>query len=197
MYSTFMRLWLGLGALGAVLLTQSALAQSGLEGSYVGVAVDGSALQDELPNLLKSIEPQDWIVDAALRQMNGAAFNSQSSQSTAGSQFQGRYDVPNSPISVRGTVFVHSERSAVLPILSYDLPVGSGTNLYAGAGYAIVRPGTVTPLGTQSGMVLTTGIEASAGKNLVIYGDTKLNLNQDRSGNASSLRFQFGAGYRF
>lgn len=174
-----------------------AIAQPGLQGSYVGVTVDSSTTQNALPTLLRALNQQNWVVDEALRQV-GVGNPPTGNSDVPGNQFQGRLDLPNSPLSVRGTVFVNPETSAVLPVLSYDMAIGDNTNLYAGAGYAFVKSGGArTPIGSQSGAVITTGIETRAGKNLVVYGDTKLNLNDNRGGDRSAVRFQFGAGYRF
>lgn len=184
------------------LVAQSVTAQPGLEGSYLGVAVDGDRMQTGLPSLFQEVNQQGSLWDAALRQFSNSATpttQSPSEQAATGKQFQGRLDLPNNRLSVRGSVFMSDEANAVLPTVTYDLPVGKSSNVYAGAGYAIVNnaAGTTTPLGNQNGVVLTTGFEASAGRNLVIFGDTKLNLNDDRATGNSPVRFQFGAGYRF
>lgn len=185
-------------------ITQAVRAEPGLNGSYLGVAVDGQDLGNRLPSLLQAVNQQNWVFDEAIRQFK--ASDSQSAQPAApatsndaiGSQFQGRLDLPNR-FSLRGSAFVSDGATAVIPSLTYDVPVSAGTNVYAGAGYAVVNTGTggSTPLGDQNGVVLTTGIEAAAGKNLVIFGDTKLNLNHDRASGSNPLRFQFGAGIRF
>lgn len=183
------------------LIVPAATAETGLQGSYLGIAVDGSAAHDTLPSFLRAFSQQSWILDEALRQAresNSKLNPSPNQRDVVGNQFQGRFDLPNNSLSVRGTFFVNPDASAILPSLTYDLPIGKNTNIYAGAGYAFVKSsGAATPFGNQSGVVLTTGIEAAAGRNLVIYGDTKLNLNAPKAGEGSPVRFQFGAGFRF
>jgi hypothetical protein len=176
-----------------------ASAQPGLQGSYVGVAVDGNRMPENLPALLSDGNPQNWILNSTIRQLGANQTSPSNGEAAAiGRQFQGRLDLPNQPMSVRGSVYTGAGSTAILPTLTYDLPIGHGTNVYAGAGYAIVNGGSETPLGNQNGVVLTTGFEAAAGRNLVIFGDTKLNLNDDSTRSSGApIRVQFGAGIRF
>jgi hypothetical protein len=181
-----------------------AAAESGFQGSYVGVVVDPNRTGDALPSLLTTINQSNWVFDEALRQYRSTrptttvTPTSPDSQAPRGNQFQGRVDFANSPLSLRGTVFVGESTTAVLPSLSYDVGVGKNTNIYAGVGYAVVdAPAVSTPIGNQSGVVVTTGLEAAAGKNLVIFGDAKLNLNDRTPDGSSKVRVQFGAGLRF
>lgn len=117
---------------------------------------------------------------------------------TFGGNIQGRFAVPNTPVSVRGSVLFTDKTSALMPVLSYDLPVAPNTNVYAGVGYSFVQnPGTVTPLGNQNAVVLTTGVESEVVKNIVVYGDAKYGINAYQNSSASALSFQAGLGYRF
>ncbi len=188
-----------------ILSAQTATAQPrGLQGSYVGVALDGNQSAESLSGFLDAGNPESWIVEEALRlQGIRAGFNAESADNkigseSAGSQFQGRLDLPNTPISVRGAVFLGDNTNAVLPMLSYDLPVTNNANVYAGAGYALVKtPGEATPLGDRNGVVLTTGAEAAISEGLVIYGDAKLGINTGRDDGNLPVKLQVGAGYRF
>jgi len=177
---------------------------AGLQGSYVGVTVDSNQTSDLMQSMLdadawggmSAWSPAD-LWKEALTTGGPLGDKTSADPATASSQFQGRYDLPNSPLSARGSVFfVNKDVKAVMPMLSYDLPVANSTNVYAGAGYAFVKnPGT--PLGDRDGVVLTTGVEAGVGDGLVIYGDAKLHLNRDRTDKESPVKLQVGAGYRF
>lgn len=182
-----------------------AIAQpTGLEGSYVGITVDSNQTNTLLQSMLdadawggmSAWSPADLWKEAVT---TGNPLSNQTSPKSEAptTQVQGRLDLPNSPLSARGSVFfVDKDVKAVMPMLSYDLPVANGTNVYAGAGYAFVKtPGT--PLGDRDGVVLTTGVEAGVGDGLVIYGDAKLRLNRDRADTNAPVRLQVGAGYRF
>lgn len=194
---------LSVGAIASLVLCQTATAQPpGFQGSYVGIAVEGSSLSENLQNLLEVGNPEVWIVDEALRmyrvQANpSSGTNPETSQDGVGNQFQGRFDLPNSPISVRGVLFLGDEAKGVLPMLSYDLPVDQGTNVYVGAGYAFVRTsGAVTPFGEENGLVLVTGAEAAINEAIVLYGDAKLKPQRE-SNSGNPVRLQVGVGYRF
>lgn len=115
-----------------------------------------------------------------------------------GGNIQGRIAVPNLPFSARGAVLFSDKTSAIMPILTYDIPVTNGANVYVGGGYSFVEAdGKPTPLGNRDSTVVTAGVEAQVGENIVVYGDTKLGLKAYQNSPASALSFQVGAGYRF
>jgi hypothetical protein len=117
---------------------------------------------------------------------------------TFGGNFQGRFAVPNVPVSVRGAVLFGGENTAIMPMLSYDLPVSSTTNIYAGAGYSFVnQEGEPSPLGNKNAPVVTLGAETGVGQSIVIYGDAKLGVDAYKDSSADAFSLQAGVGYRF
>lgn len=174
-------LGLGLGA-GA------AIAQpAGMAGSYVGAAVDANNFEQSIYSLLGTGSAQGWVADQA----DTSDANAQAGQR----QFQARIDVTNSPVSLRGAMVLGDSVEAVMPLLSYDVPLGDRANVYAGAGYVFVRPGMQTALGDRNGVVLSTGVEAAVTRTIVIYGDMRMQpLTQN---NQDPVQFQFGLGHRF
>lgn len=117
---------------------------------------------------------------------------------TFGGNIQGRLTVPQLPVSVRGAVLFSDDTSAIMPMLSYDMPITNNANVYAGAGYSFVEDdGQPTPLGNRNSVVLTTGVEAEVARNVVVYSDAKLGLRAYQNSPASALSVQLGAGYRF
>ncbi|MBF2029273.1 MAG: outer membrane beta-barrel protein [Oscillatoriales cyanobacterium C42_A2020_001] len=185
-----------------LVLTTNAIAETGLKGSYVGVPVD-------IKNLLNSsstpVPTPDHLVNAAMNQALKSTgitpeFNPTPPTATGsvGAQFQGRYDLPASPLSVRGSVYLGDNAKAIMPMVTYDIPIGGSTNLYAGAGVAVVDTGTrkTTPLGTRTGVVVTTGLESEISKGIVLYGDAKW-LSGNKGTDTPPLRYQLGVGYRF
>ncbi len=117
---------------------------------------------------------------------------------TLGGNIQGRYQISNAPVSLRGAVLFSNETSAIMPMISYDLPVTNNANLYLGAGYSFVeRDGKPTPLGNKDAVVLTAGVETNLTKKIVVYTDAKWGINAYQDSPASALSFQMGAGYRF
>jgi hypothetical protein len=115
-----------------------------------------------------------------------------------GGNVQGRFAIPNAPVSVRGTFLFNSQNSTIIPTLTYDLPVSNGTNLYAGAGYSFVRKdGTNTPIGNRDSFVLNAGIEAKVGNTIVVYGDAKYGIKAYQNSAAPALSLSTGVGLRF
>lgn len=115
-----------------------------------------------------------------------------------GGNAQGRFAIPNTPLSARGAVLFTDKSAALMPMISYDVPVTNNANVYLGAGYSFVtNDGKPTPLGNQDAVVLATGVEAQVSRNIVVYGDAKLGIDayKDSSGEAVSL--QTGVAYRF
>lgn len=186
-------------------LTPASAQPTGLEGSYMGVLVDQDrALDLGLQALQESEQPASQILNEVLgytgvsRRENSASPNQAQTNEAIGNSFQGRLDLPNSPISVRGTMFVGNEARAVMPSLSYDVPVADNANVYAGAGYSFVQSqGQSTPLGERNSVVLTTGVEAAVGEGMIVYGDARVRVNGRRAQGNSPVRLQVGAGYRF
>jgi hypothetical protein len=117
---------------------------------------------------------------------------------TFGGNIQGRITTEKAPVSVRGAVLFSDETSAIMPIVTYDVPVTNNANLYVGAGYSFVESnGKPTPLGNQDAPVVTVGAEAALGNNMVVYGDTKLGINAYQNSPASAVSVQAGAGFKF
>ncbi|WP_250121728.1 porin family protein [Chroococcidiopsis sp. CCMEE 29] len=115
-----------------------------------------------------------------------------------GGNIQGRLAIPNTPVSARGAILFSDKTSAIMPIVSYDVPITNNANAYLGAGYSFVEArGQSTPLGNKNAVVLTTGVEAELRRNIVLYGDAKVGINAFENNSGSAVSFQAGAGYRF
>ena len=117
---------------------------------------------------------------------------------TFGGNIQGRFTTQKAPVSVRGAVIFSEETSAIIPMVSYDVPVTNNANVYVSAGYSFVESnGKPTPVGNQDAPVIAVGAEAQVGQNIVVYGDTKLGINAYQNSPASAVSFQAGAGFKF
>lgn len=115
-----------------------------------------------------------------------------------GGNVQGRYAIPNTPISARGALLFGGDTVSVIPSLSYDVPVSNNTNVYLGAGYSFVgKDGRSTPLGNKDAVVLSTGIESQVTDRVVLYGDVKLGIDAYEDSSAEAASIQAGAAYRF
>ncbi|HEY9879905.1 MAG TPA: hypothetical protein V6D29_15735 [Leptolyngbyaceae cyanobacterium] len=169
----------------------SASAQAQMTGSYVGVPLDSALTPGTGSGLIdgNSSNPAATILQSVLQP------TSQPAQTGTGVQYQGRMDLPDSNLSVRGSVYVDSESSAVLPTLSYDMSVRQGTNVYAGAGVALVNGST--PIGDRNGLVINAGAESEVLPGLVLFGDAKMGVNTDSAQGNSPMRLQVGIGRRW
>ncbi|NJL22195.1 MAG: porin family protein [Leptolyngbyaceae cyanobacterium SM1_3_5] len=164
-----------LSALAAVVVAPMVAARpatalpTGMEGTYVGAGVSAGVL---------SGDGQD---------------------TPFGGTIQGRIDVPNLPISARGAVLFTDDTSAIVPTLTYDLPISSRANIYAGAGYSFVDSDGVeaSPLGNQDSFVLTAGAETEVAPRVVVFGDAKLGFDAYQASSDPALALQVGAGFRF
>jgi hypothetical protein len=115
-----------------------------------------------------------------------------------GGNIQGRVAIPGIPVSVRGAVLFTESNSAIIPSVTYDLPIASNVNIYAGPGYSFVqKQGQRTPIGNRDAFVLMAGAEAGITPRIVGYGDVKWGIDAYKNSPADSLSFQAGLGYRF
>jgi hypothetical protein len=162
----------------------------GLEGSYLGVGLDSTNLDSGVRSLLRSPSAAGWVADQLTPRPNSSAAPQANER-----QVQGRLDLPNSPLSIRGTVVIDDDVEAVLPMLSYDLPMGVNANIYAGAGYLLVRPGEATVLGDRDGPVFNAGAETALNQRIILYGD--LRYRPVTAVGEDPVRVQFGMGHRF
>ncbi|MBD2328221.1 MAG: hypothetical protein B0A82_21420 [Alkalinema sp. CACIAM 70d] len=155
---------------GSTVAASSASAQPvPFNGSYVGAGVSGSVTGGGAGN-------------------DGPNF---------GGNVQGRFAVPNAPVSVRGTVLFNGNNSAIVPTLTYDYAVAKNTNVYAGAGYSFVqKDGTNSPLGNRDTAVLNVGVESQVAKGVVVYSDAKYGIKGYESGKPS-VGLSAGVGLQF
>ena len=117
---------------------------------------------------------------------------------TLGGNVQGRFAIPNSPLSARGSVLFTGNNSAIIPTLTYDLSLNNKTNLYAGGGYSFVQHGDrSSQIGNKDAAVLTAGIESQVAKGVVVYSDAKYGINAYEGSGAGALSLQAGAGFEF
>jgi hypothetical protein len=127
----------------------------GLSGSYIGVGIGVGVTDDGFSEGEGGDDGDDEIF---------------------GGSVQGRYAIPNTPVSLRGAVLFGGEATAIMPMLTVDVPVADNTNLYLGAGYSFVtNDGKSTQLGNQNSVVLTTGVETGVNQNAVVYGGQSWN----------------------
>lgn len=102
----------------------------------------------------------------------------------------GRYNILELPISIRGAAFLGSG-SAFVPTVSYDYPINFNTEVYLGAGVAFASEGSV--MGDGTSFVVQPGVDYTAsGNRLVYYGNAIIPI-----GGGTSTAVQGGVGYQF
>lgn len=116
-----------------------------------------------------------------------------------GGNVQGRWDTPELPLSLRGSLLFNGDSSAVMPIVTYDVGVAPNTNVYVGGGYsfALGSDSESSLLGNQDAPVVTVGVESAVRRNVVLYGDAKLGIGAYEDSSDSAASVQVGAAYRF
>lgn len=105
-----------------------------------------------------------------------------------------RYNILELPISLRTQVLV-GDGVAIVPTVSYDIPLNWQTDAYVGAGVS-VPAGNDTPLGDSTSFVLQPGIDRSLpNSNLVLFGNAIIAFDGDNGGSGVSV--QGGVGLQF
>jgi hypothetical protein len=107
-----------------------------------------------------------------------------------------RYKFLELPISVRAQTFI-GDGVAIVPTVSYDIPLNWQTDAYVGIGAAVNLSGN-TPIGNKTGFAIQPGIDYTLpNSNLVFFGNAIISFDayKNRGGTAASV--QGGVGLRF
>jgi len=111
-----------------------------------------------------------------------------------------RYRFLEVPISLRAQALI-SDRTAIVPTVSYDIPVNWQTDVYVGAGASIVTGGntdSTSPIGNQTAFVLQPGVDYSLpNSNLVLFGNAIFAFDAYKEGGNTGVSLQGGVGLRF
>lgn len=120
--------------------------------------------------------------------------------SSSGVVIAARYRFLEVPISLRLQALL-SERTAIVPTVSYDIPLDWQTDLYIGAGASFVTGGDdedSSPVGNQSAFVIQPGIDYNLPySNLVIFGNAIIAFGAYETGGNTAASLQAGVGLRF
>jgi len=109
-----------------------------------------------------------------------------------------RYKFLKVPFSIRTQALI-GDSIAVVPTVSYDLPINWNADVYIGAGAAIPLSGDrTTPIGNQAGFALQPGIDyVLPNSNLVVFGNAIISFDAYRKGGGAASSLQAGVGLRF
>ena len=118
-----------------------------------------------------------------------------------GSQLGGvlafRYKLLDTPISFRTQALI-GKGTAIVPTVSYDMPLNWQTDAYLGAGLVINSSDAVSPVGNKISFALQPGIDyVVPNSNTVIFGNAIIAFDADRNSGSTALSLQGGVGLRF
>lgn len=120
--------------------------------------------------------------------------------SSSGAVIAARYKLLRAPISIRAQALI-SDRTAIVPTVSYDIPLNWQTDVYIGAGASLMLDGDqedTSPVGNQSSFVLQPGIDYTLpNSNLVLFGNAIFAFDGYQEGGNAAVSIQGGVGLRF
>ncbi|MEE3718475.1 hypothetical protein V2H45_17175 [Tumidithrix elongata RA019] len=110
----------------------------------------------------------------------------------------GRYKFLEVPISLRTQVLIGNS-TAVVPTVSFDVPLNFDADVYLGAGISLANTIDTTPVGNKNSFVLQPGIDYSVpNSNLVIFGNVLFAFDAYRNApGTTATSLQTGLGWRF
>ncbi|MTJ51596.1 hypothetical protein FJR38_02290 [Anabaena sp. UHCC 0253] len=108
-----------------------------------------------------------------------------------------RYKLLEAPLSFRAQALI-GKGTAVVPTVSYDLPLNWQTDAYLGAGLVLTSGDTPSPVGNKISFALQPGIDyVVPNSNTVIFGNAIIAFDAYRNGGGTALSLQGGVGLRF
>ena len=108
-----------------------------------------------------------------------------------------RYKLLEVPFSLRTQAFIGAN-TAVVPTVSYDIPLNWQADAYLGAGVVFAGGDTPSPLGNQISFALQPGIDyVLPNSNTVIFGNAVIAFDAYRNGGGNAVSVQGGVGLRF
>lgn len=110
-----------------------------------------------------------------------------------------RYKLLEAPISFRAQALI-GNNTAVVPTVSYDLPLNWQTDAYLGAGLVLAGGSSdnASPVGNKISFALQPGIDyVVPNSNTVLFGNAIIAFDAYRDGGGAAVAVQGGVGLRF
>jgi hypothetical protein len=167
----------GIGVLGAIatsLFNAPAVSAQAAYGSYVGIG--GSfGLSD-----------------------NEDSLDAEGDSSEFGGVVAARYRILELPVSLRAQALI-GDSTAIVPTVSFDIPLNWQTTAYIGAGVAIQDSETsATPVGNKTSFAIQPGIDyVFPNSDLVLFGNAVIAFDAYRDSGGTAAAIQGGLGWNF
>ncbi|CDN14403.1 MAG: hypothetical protein HRU34_08920 [Richelia sp.] len=117
--------------------------------------------------------------------------------SQVGGVIAARYKLLKTPVSFRAQALI-GENTAVVPTVSYDVPLNWQTDAYLGAGLVLASGDTSSPVGNKISFALQPGVDYMVpNSNTVIFGNAIIAFDAYRNRSSTALSIQGGVGLRF
>ncbi|AKG22510.1 hypothetical protein [Calothrix sp. 336/3] len=114
-----------------------------------------------------------------------------------GAVVSARYKLLETPISFRAQALV-ANNIAIVPTVSYDIPLNWQTDAYLGAGLVLAGGDSPSPVGNKVSFALQPGVDYMVpNSNLAIFGNAIIAFDAFRDGGGTALSVQGGVGLRF
>lgn len=108
-----------------------------------------------------------------------------------------RYKLLEIPVSFRAQALIGSG-TAVVPTISYDVPLNWQTDAYLGVGAAFASGSTPSPVGDKTSLALQPGVDyVVPNSNTVLFGNAIIAFDAYRNGGGTAVSVQGGVGVRF
>jgi len=108
-----------------------------------------------------------------------------------------RYKLLEVPLSLRAQALIGNS-PAIVPSISYDVPINWQTDAYLGAGVVFANGDTPSPVGNKTSFALQPGIDyVIPNSNTVIFGNAIIAFDAYRNGGGTAVSVQGGVGLRF
>jgi hypothetical protein len=109
-----------------------------------------------------------------------------------------RYKFLRAPISLRTQVLVGDDGTAIVPTVSYDIPLNWQADVYVGAGAVIVPGDGLTPVGNKTSFAIQPGIDyALPNSGFVVFGNAIIAFDAYEKAGSTAVSVQGGVGLRF
>ncbi|GAA6621909.1 hypothetical protein [Scytonema sp. NUACC26] len=113
-----------------------------------------------------------------------------------GAVIAGRYKLLELPISLRAQAFI-GKSAALVPTVSYDVPINWQTDAYLGAGVVLASGDDPSPVGNKISFALQPGVDYMVpNSNTVIFGNAIIAFDAIRDG-GTAFSLQGGVGLKF